>query len=235
MPADVSNEDDVRRLVDRAEARSFPQIHVLVNNAGVYGPMGAIEDVDWSDWVQRDRDQSLLGSVLPCRALAAALPAACATARSSSFPAAAPRILLPRRQRLRGVEGRDRALRRDARGRSARPPASTSTRSRRARSTRACSTRCWRPGPSASGEASTSGRSKTEAGRCTPLSVGAELAVFLGSARERRHHRQAASAPSGIRGGTLPAHRADLDRERHLHAAAHRAQGSRTCRGADAS
>jgi NAD(P)-dependent dehydrogenase (short-subunit alcohol dehydrogenase family) len=66
-PADVSNPDDVDRLVARAIAR-FPQIHVLVNNAGVYGPMGPIDEVDWPAWA-RAMEININGSVLPCRAL----------------------------------------------------------------------------------------------------------------------------------------------------------------------
>jgi NAD(P)-dependent dehydrogenase (short-subunit alcohol dehydrogenase family) len=66
-PADVSNPDDVTRLVARALA-IFPQVHVLVNNAGVYGPMGPIETVDWTEWV-RAMEINVHGSVLPCRAL----------------------------------------------------------------------------------------------------------------------------------------------------------------------
>ena len=67
IPADVSREDDVRHLVDSA-LKTFSQVHVLVNNAGVYGPMGPIEDVDWADWV-RAIEINLMGSVLCCRAL----------------------------------------------------------------------------------------------------------------------------------------------------------------------
>lgn len=65
--ADVSSEADVRALADEAIAR-FTRVHVLVNNAGVYGPMGSIEDVDWSDWT-RAMEININGSVLPCRAL----------------------------------------------------------------------------------------------------------------------------------------------------------------------
>jgi len=66
-PADVSNPDDVTRLVARALA-IFPQVHILVNNAGVYGPMGPIETLDWTEWV-RAIEINIHGSVLPCRAL----------------------------------------------------------------------------------------------------------------------------------------------------------------------
>jgi len=66
-PADVANPDDVKRLAARALSM-FPQVHVLVNNAGVYGPMGSIETVDWMEWV-RAMEINVHGSVLPCRAL----------------------------------------------------------------------------------------------------------------------------------------------------------------------
>lgn len=67
MAADVSVEADVRALVDASVAR-FGQIHVLVNNAGVYGPMGPIDAVDWAGWI-RALEINVLGSVLPCRLL----------------------------------------------------------------------------------------------------------------------------------------------------------------------
>ena len=67
MPADVSRAADVDALAARAFA-VFPQVHVLVNNAGVYGPMGPSESVDWGDWA-RAIEINLYGSVLPARAL----------------------------------------------------------------------------------------------------------------------------------------------------------------------
>ena len=69
IAADVSREADVQRLVDAA-LRAFPQVHVLVNNAGIYGPMGPIEEIDWAEWV-RAIEINLMGSVLCCRALVA--------------------------------------------------------------------------------------------------------------------------------------------------------------------
>jgi NAD(P)-dependent dehydrogenase (short-subunit alcohol dehydrogenase family) len=69
VTADVSNEADVRRAIDGA-LKAFPQVHVLVNNAGIYGPMGPIEEVDWAQWV-RAIEINLMGSVLCCRALMA--------------------------------------------------------------------------------------------------------------------------------------------------------------------
>ena len=51
QPADVSRQTDVDSLF-AAAADAFGRIDVLVNNAGVYGPMGSIETIDWDEWVQ---------------------------------------------------------------------------------------------------------------------------------------------------------------------------------------
>jgi len=64
-PADVSIDDDTRRVVARAVAE-LGHIDILVNNAGVYGPMGDIDAVDWQAWV-RAIEINLYGSVLMCR------------------------------------------------------------------------------------------------------------------------------------------------------------------------
>lgn len=64
--ADVSRPDDSERLVSTA-LDAFGRLDALVNNAGVYGPMGLLEDVDWGDWA-RAVEINLLGTVLPCRA-----------------------------------------------------------------------------------------------------------------------------------------------------------------------
>ena len=65
--ADVSDPTDVARVAARA-LQIFPRVHVLVNNAGIYGPIGPSEDVDWAAWV-RAMEINVYGSVLPCRAL----------------------------------------------------------------------------------------------------------------------------------------------------------------------
>lgn len=65
--ADVSRRDHVKRLVT-ATLDTFPRLHILVNNAGVYGPIGFIEEVDWNAWVQAI-EINLFGSILMCRAL----------------------------------------------------------------------------------------------------------------------------------------------------------------------
>lgn len=68
----------VTSAVDVAEARQvdatfaklrseFPRLDIVVNNAGVYGPMGNIEDIDWEEWVDALRI-NLLGLVYVSRA-----------------------------------------------------------------------------------------------------------------------------------------------------------------------
>jgi 3-oxoacyl-[acyl-carrier protein] reductase len=64
--ADVSKREDVTRLASAA-LNAFPQIHILVNNAGVYGPKGRIEEIEWDEWVQAI-EINLLGSILTARA-----------------------------------------------------------------------------------------------------------------------------------------------------------------------
>ena len=65
MQADITNQEDVNRILCRA-LDTFPQVHILVNNAGIYGPKGRIEDVVWEEWV-RAIEVNLIGSVLVAR------------------------------------------------------------------------------------------------------------------------------------------------------------------------
>ena len=65
--ADVSKEQDATKVVSRALVE-FGDLHVLVNNAGIYGPKGFAEEVDWSAWKQAI-DVNLFGSVLMARAI----------------------------------------------------------------------------------------------------------------------------------------------------------------------
>lgn len=51
QPADVSSRSDVDALFEAAQSR-FGRLSILVNNAGVYGPMGSIDTVDWDAWVE---------------------------------------------------------------------------------------------------------------------------------------------------------------------------------------
>ncbi len=51
ISADVSREKDVVRLISRSE-KELGRIDILVNNAGIYGPKGAVENVDSRKWVE---------------------------------------------------------------------------------------------------------------------------------------------------------------------------------------
>jgi NAD(P)-dependent dehydrogenase (short-subunit alcohol dehydrogenase family) len=63
--ADVSREGDVDRLFDEAQAR-LGGLDVLVNNAGIGGPVACVEGVALADW-QRTLDVNLTGAFLCAR------------------------------------------------------------------------------------------------------------------------------------------------------------------------
>lgn len=63
--SDVSDQRSCEEVVDRAR-RELPGFQVLVNNAGVYGPKGPIEEVNWDEWVKAI-EINLLGTVFMCR------------------------------------------------------------------------------------------------------------------------------------------------------------------------
>jgi NAD(P)-dependent dehydrogenase (short-subunit alcohol dehydrogenase family) len=67
VAADVSDRGDVEQVVNAGLER-YGHIDVLVNNAGIYGPMGPIETVDWPDWL-RAIEINLMGSILMCRSV----------------------------------------------------------------------------------------------------------------------------------------------------------------------
>jgi NAD(P)-dependent dehydrogenase (short-subunit alcohol dehydrogenase family) len=67
LPADVSKAADVAAVVEKAQ-RELGRVQILVNNAGIVGPSGPLESIDWSEWV-RTIEINLLGSVLMSRAL----------------------------------------------------------------------------------------------------------------------------------------------------------------------
>ncbi len=67
LRADVSKPQDVEMLIDRALAE-FGRLDILVSNAGVLGPSGAIESTDWDAWVHA-LEINLLGPVLLSRAV----------------------------------------------------------------------------------------------------------------------------------------------------------------------
>jgi NAD(P)-dependent dehydrogenase (short-subunit alcohol dehydrogenase family) len=64
---DVSKPEDCQAIVRRA-LEALPGLMVLVNNAGVYGPIARIEDNDWREWVQAI-EINLFSVVLMSRAI----------------------------------------------------------------------------------------------------------------------------------------------------------------------
>lgn len=65
--ADVSREEDVQSVVEQT-IQQLNACHILVNNAGVYGPKDEIESVNWDEWVSA-MQINVFGSVLMCRAV----------------------------------------------------------------------------------------------------------------------------------------------------------------------
>ena len=66
-PCDVADEAQVNALVDFT-LRELGPLHILVNNAGIYGPKGPTESVDLVAWRQA-MEVNLFGVLLPCRAV----------------------------------------------------------------------------------------------------------------------------------------------------------------------
>jgi 3-oxoacyl-[acyl-carrier protein] reductase len=64
---DVARWEDCQAIVGKAR-RTLPGLMILVNNAGIYGPIGRMEDNDWDEWVQA-LQINLFGTVMMCRAL----------------------------------------------------------------------------------------------------------------------------------------------------------------------
>jgi NAD(P)-dependent dehydrogenase (short-subunit alcohol dehydrogenase family) len=207
MGADVSRESDVERLVETTVA-TFGGLHILVNNAGGYGPMGGIETIDWAAWV-RAIEINIYGSVLPCRAV---LPhfkrqrygkivqmsgggATNPLPRISAY--AASKAAIVRFAESLAVEVRDHGI--DV---NAIAPGALNTR---------MLDEVLAAGPDAVGQEFFDRMVKTKTEGGTPLETGASLAVFLGSA-----------ASDGISGrlisavwdpwSHLPSHRDDLNR-----------------------
>jgi 3-oxoacyl-[acyl-carrier protein] reductase len=51
IPANISVRGEVDALFEAAQAR-YRRLDILVCNAGVHGPMGSIDSIDWDAWVQ---------------------------------------------------------------------------------------------------------------------------------------------------------------------------------------
>ena len=219
-----------RRSLSTSAASVFAHVHVLVNNAGVYGPMGAdrggrLGGRGVGRWRSTSTDRC-------CRAARCCrISSSSATARSSSSRAAARptrcRASAPTRRRRRPSCGSPRAGARRARLRHRRQlhrarraqhaDARRSARRRaRTRSARTFYERMIRT--SQGGDAAR---------------TGAALAVFLGSAASDGITGKLCSARSGIRGRRCRSASRRSRRHRHLHAAPHRARRIAAARGAD--
>jgi NAD(P)-dependent dehydrogenase (short-subunit alcohol dehydrogenase family) len=71
MTADIVKFKDNVALIDFA-IEKFNSVDILVANAGVYGPKGNIEDIDWDDWSDAI-DINLKGTVHSCRSVIKAM------------------------------------------------------------------------------------------------------------------------------------------------------------------
>jgi NAD(P)-dependent dehydrogenase (short-subunit alcohol dehydrogenase family) len=67
LPCDVSSPPAVEKFI-AAAIKELGSVQVLVNNAGVYGPKGPSESVDWEEW-RRAIEINLYGVMLPTRAI----------------------------------------------------------------------------------------------------------------------------------------------------------------------
>jgi 3-oxoacyl-[acyl-carrier protein] reductase len=67
MAADVAVPGQVDALVAETLGR-LGRVDALVNNAGIYGPMGGIDEVDWKEWIEAI-SINLMGTVYPSRAV----------------------------------------------------------------------------------------------------------------------------------------------------------------------
>jgi 3-oxoacyl-[acyl-carrier protein] reductase len=67
MAADVAVPGQVDALVAETLGR-LGRVDALVNNAGIYGPMGGIDEVDWKEWIEAI-SINLTGTVYPSRAV----------------------------------------------------------------------------------------------------------------------------------------------------------------------
>lgn len=62
IQADISLKKDVDKLISTA-VHNFSSIDIIVSNAGIYGPIGKIETIDWNDWLEAIKI-NLFGSIL---------------------------------------------------------------------------------------------------------------------------------------------------------------------------
>jgi len=64
---DISSPEDINLLINQT-IKKLKKIDILINNAGIYGPRGIIEKVNWNEWV-KTIEVNLFGPVLLCRSV----------------------------------------------------------------------------------------------------------------------------------------------------------------------
>ncbi len=62
---DISSEKEIDSLV-KFSINNFGHIDVLINNAGIYGPIGTIDKVNWNEW-KKTIKVNLFGSIYLCK------------------------------------------------------------------------------------------------------------------------------------------------------------------------
>jgi len=62
VPADVASPEEVAALFETVKSR-WGRLDLLVNNAGLFGPTGGVDEIDLADW-QRVVDTNLTGAFL---------------------------------------------------------------------------------------------------------------------------------------------------------------------------
>lgn len=65
LAGDVSVKDQLDDLF-MSTIDAFGSFEIVVNNAGAYGPMGRLDEINWDDWIDAI-DTNLMGAVYSCR------------------------------------------------------------------------------------------------------------------------------------------------------------------------
>ncbi len=89
VAADLADPEAPAAIAARV-GEHWPHVHALINNAGVIGPIGTLEENDWAGWEQTIR-VNLLAPVALCRALLPRMPAGGAIVNLSGGGATSPR------------------------------------------------------------------------------------------------------------------------------------------------